>query len=552
MDPGSKLALPLLGFSASYIFSRIASMVPRPAGRGVSLFVVLVFRTAVLLLACALVGAQPATTPPYSVLSSEGRRQLPARIVAGQEMVALEDLAGLFQLTVREDSLAGGISVSARGQTIVLTPGQSLATVSGRLVPLPAAPIREGRTWLVPIDFVSRALALSLGTRLEVRKPSRLILVGDIRVPRVSGTVEPQGALARLTLDVAPQTPHAVAQEGTRVVIKFEADGLDAALPASPAPDLIQGIRTGDGPASVVVEFGPRAGSFRASDLPGERGAGRIVVDILAATTTPAPITPVTPPPAPTEPPPVLDITPSGGIRTIVIDAGHGGDEHGARGPQGTLEKNVTLGVARRLKAALEAGLGVRVILTRDTDATVGLDERAALANNNKADLFISLHANASVRPSASGAEVFYLSLDEYGDQAQRIAKGETEALPVIGGGVRDIEVILWEMAQARYIEQSSVLAQTIESALRERVPMSPRAIQQAPFRVLVGANMPAVLVEMGFITNADQEKQLNSEGFQATIVQGLVDSIARYRDRQSTRPAAAGASPRPGGGRQF
>ena len=239
----------------------------------------------------------------------------------------------------------------------------------------------------------------------------------------------------------------------------------------------------------------------------------RVVIDVLAAT-TPAPTPPPgTPPPAtptpPAEPPPLLDITPAGGIRTIVIDAGHGGDETGARGPQGTLEKNVTLGVARRLKAEIEARLGVRVILTRDADATVGLDERAAVANNNKADLFISLHANASVRSSAAGAEVFYLSLEEYGDQAQRIAKGETEALPVFGGGVRDIEVILWEMAQARYIEQSAVLAQAVEGALRERVPMSPRAIQQAPFRVLVGANMPAVLVEMGFITNAEQEKQL-------------------------------------------
>jgi N-acetylmuramoyl-L-alanine amidase len=527
------------------------------------------FRTTVPLLALAFLGGQPApTAAPYSVLSAEGRRQLPARLVAGQEMVALDDLATLFQLTVREDSLAGGITVTARGQSIVLTPGQSLATVQGQLVSLPAAPVREGKTWLVPIDFVSRALARTLGTRLELRKPSRLVLVGDIRVPRVSGMVEPQGTLARLTLDVAPQTPHTVAQEGTRVIVKFEADGIDAALPASPAPELIQAIRTGDGPASVAIDLGPRAGSFRASDAPSGRSPGRIVIDILAATTTTPPVTPSTPAPAPvapvappTEPAPTLDITPTGGIRTVAIDAGHGGEEHGARGPQGTLEKNVTLGVARRLKAELEARLGVRVILTRDSDATVGLDERAAVANNNKCDLFISLHANASVRSSAAGAEVFYLSLDEYGDQAQRVAKGETEALPIVGGGVRDIEVILWEMAQARYIEQSAVLAQAIESTLRERVPMSPRAIQQAPFRVLVGANMPAVLVEMGFITNADQEKQLNSDGFQSTIVKALVDSIAQYRDRQSTRPAgataaaptpAAGALPRPGGGRQF
>ena len=193
----------------------------------------------------------------------------------------------------------------------------------------------------------------------------------------------------------------------------------------------------------------------------------------------------------------------------------------------------------------------MRVILTRDDDATVELDERAALANNNKADIFVSLHANASVRASATGAEVFYLSLEEYGDQAQRVAKGETEALPVFGGGTRDIEVILWEMAQARYIEGSSALAKEVEAALRERVPMSQRAIQQAPFRVLVGANMPAVLVEMGFITNAEQERLLVSEPFQSSIVQSLVDSIQRFRDKlASSRPAGPAAAPvRPGGG---
>ena len=124
-----------------------------------------------------------------------------------------------------------------------------------------------------------------------------------------------------------------------------------------------------------------------------------------------------------------------------MIDPGHGGSEDGARGPAGTLEKTITLSVARRLKGALETRLGVRVILTREGDATVGLDERAALANNNKADLFVSLHANASMRSSASGAQVFYLSLDEYGDAAQRAAHADSESLPVFGGGARDIEL---------------------------------------------------------------------------------------------------------------
>jgi N-acetylmuramoyl-L-alanine amidase len=242
----------------------------------------------------------------------------------------------------------------------------------------------------------------------------------------------------------------------------------------------------------------------------------------------------------------------------IVIDAGHGGtaragnsSAYGSRGPGGTLEKDVTLGVARRLKASLEARLGVRVILTRDADQTVGLDERAAVANNNKADLFLSLHANASVRPAATGAEVFYLSLAEYGDQADRVARGESEALPVFGGGSRDIEVILWDMAQARYIEESATLAQAVEAALRARVPMSPRAIQQAPFRVLVGANMPAVLIELGFISNPEQERQLASDTFQTSLVQALVDSVVRFRDARATQGtggANAGPSARPGG----
>jgi N-acetylmuramoyl-L-alanine amidase len=235
-------------------------------------------------------------------------------------------------------------------------------------------------------------------------------------------------------------------------------------------------------------------------------------------------------PGAPTEPPPLLDLPPAGGLRAIVIDPGHGGDETGAKGSQGIVEKNITLAVARRLKAALETRLGVRVLLTREGDQTVPLDQRAALANNNKADLFLSLHANASLRPSVSGAEVFFLSLTEYGDEALEAAHAPSETLPVLGGGNRDIEVVLWDMAQARHIEQSAAFARSIEASLRERVPMSPRALQQAGFRVLVGANMPAVLVEMGFLTNPQQEQRLASDDYQNAVVQALVDGIVRYR----------------------
>ena len=151
-----------------------------------------------------------------------------------------------------------------------------------------------------------------------------------------------------------------------------------------------------------------------------------------------------------------------------MVDAGHGGSKMARRGAAGTLEKNVTLAVARRLKAALEARLGVRVMLTRDDDATVGLDERAAVANNNKADLFVSLHANASLRASATRRRGL-LPQPRRGRRRGRSGWRSATAspLPVFGGGTRDIELIPWDMAQARYLEQSAALAQAVEGALR-------------------------------------------------------------------------------------
>jgi N-acetylmuramoyl-L-alanine amidase len=487
-----------------------------------------------LLLASAAV-AQPAPPPradvgaSYTLISRDGRRAIAARVVNGVEMFPLDELARLFTFTVREDPAAGGIVITlpARNQTIVLSVAQGLASAAGRVISLPAAPVRDGRTWLVPVEFVSRALAPVSDTRLELRKPSRLIIAGDLRVPQVVARHEALGNAARVTLDVVPATPHSVVQEAGRIVVRFEADAIDAQLPGAVSRELVGAVRSGDAPASVAIDLGPRFGSFRASDAPSERGGARIVVDVFApaADTTPAA-------PSPELPSPLPDFAPPGGLQTIVIDPGHGGDEEGAKGPGGTIEKDVTLAVARRLKAALEGRLGLRAILTRDADRTIRLDERAAVANNNKADLFISLHANASVRPSAAGAEVYYLSLEEYGEEAARTARGESEALPVFGGGTREIEVILWEMAQARYIEQSSTLASVVEAALRDRVPMGLRAIQQAPFRVLVGANMPAVLVEMGYISNPHEERALASEARQTAIVQALVDAIVRFRDR--------------------
>ncbi len=495
--------------------------------------------TLALMTVCAAAAAQapaaPQATPgmpaAYTLLAREGRRSLPVRIANGQEMFPLDEIARIFGLTWREDPAAPGLVVTAtaRNTSAVLSLSQGLASVSGRLFSLPAPPARDAaHGWSIPVDFVGRVLPAVTGTRIDLRKPSRLIVLGDLRVPRVAARHEPLGTMARVTFDVAPPTPHTVSQENGRVVLRFDADAIDPALPGTVNGEIVAAVRPGDTATAIAIDPGPRFSSFRTADLPGEGGSLRVVVEMMAQSGT-------APPPAtPTEPPPLLELPAAEGVRTVIIDPGHGGDETGAKGPQGVMEKDVTLAIGRRLKAALEARLGVRALLTRDTDKTMTLDERASLANNNKADLFISLHANASLRGTTAGAEVFYLSLDEYGAEAARASRPEGELLPVFGGGSRDIQLILWEMAQARYIEQSAALARLVEDELRHRVPMSPRAIQQAPFRVLVGANMPAVLIEMGFITNAEQEKALSSDGFQHQLVQAVVEAVARFRSEVS------------------
>ncbi len=467
-------------------------------------------------------------------------------------MVSLDDLAALFQLTVREDALAGGVTVGYKGRTVILTAGQPLASAAGRLVSLPAPPARDGRRWLVPVEFVSRALSTIYDARLDVRKNSRMVLVGDVRVPRVAVRQDAVGAQSRVTLAVNPQTPYTIAQEPSRVLVRFDADALDVSLPTFAPQGLLQSIRVPDAGQTVTIDVGPRFGSFRAAQTPQEDGGMQVVVELVPAAAEPAmstapargglpalPVPPLPEIPTPSSPPAAA------GLSTVVIDPGHGGEEAGAKGATGVLEKDVTLSLAKRLKALLEGRLGLHVLLTRDADQTVALDDRAALANNSKADVFISLHVGAAIRQSVGGGQIYYFAAEDAGDDARRTAVGR-HSLATVGGGSRDIEMIPWEMAQIGHLSESGSLAGAIEEQCRDRLRLGPRPVLQAPLRVLAGANMPAVLIEVGFLTNPDEEQRLVSDAFQGAVAQALVDGLLRYREvagqarlLQSARPSA-------------
>ena len=241
------------------------------------------------------------------------------------------------------------------------------------------------------------------------------------------------------------------------------------------------------------------------------------------------------PPAAETPPPPPSKVSPPAakGIRTIVIDPGHGGLESGAKGKFGALEKDITLAVSLKLKSVIEKNLAFRVELTRDKDMNVALDDRAAIANNHKADLFISLHVNSSYRRNAQGSETFFLSLNASDEEARRLAYLENNSTdfekPIDEQDKDQIMMILWDMAQSAYLKQSQRLAEIIQDELNSLLGTANRGIKQAPFKVLTGVACPAVLVEVAFISNPEEEKDLVKDEFQSSVAQAIYRGLLRY-----------------------
>jgi len=251
---------------------------------------------------------------------------------------------------------------------------------------------------------------------------------------------------------------------------------------------------------------------------------------------------PAPPPPAPpvyqppvVEAPAQAETLPPGakGIRTIVIDPGHGGLESGANGRFGTLEKEVTLAIALKLKALVERNMAVRVVLTRDKDIDMSLADRGALSNNNDAMLFISIHANGSRRKNSNGSEVYFLSLNAADEDTRRLAYLENNAgeleQKIDRQDADDLQMILWDMAQSAFIKKSGQLAEFIQTELNTLVGTGNRGIKQAPFKVLTEVACPAVLVETAFLSNPEEERKLADPAFQDSVAQAVYRGLLNY-----------------------
>jgi N-acetylmuramoyl-L-alanine amidase len=221
--------------------------------------------------------------------------------------------------------------------------------------------------------------------------------------------------------------------------------------------------------------------------------------------------------------------------RRIVIDAGHGGKDGGATGRRGTLEKDINLSAAKDLARLLEQEKVFEVLLTRSDDTFLPLDERSRMANESRADIFISLHCNAHRKSKENGYEVYFMSEKASDPEAERLARFENASLELEGKSVADAEaeLILHVMGKTESINAAAELAALVDRSLRRRVDLEPRGVKQAGFYVLRGTDAPAILIEMAFLSNRRDEDKLLNRRYRSRLVDGIYAGLIDYAKRQ-------------------
>jgi N-acetylmuramoyl-L-alanine amidase len=469
------------------------------------------------------------------------RREVLPTAREGQELLQLDLVLSGLGVATATDEAEGTLTLRSPSHEVRLYDRKSLAAVDGDLRLLSAPARLENGRWLVPVEGLPKLLEPLLAQPVSWHPAQRVLVIGAARVPKISVRTSITGRVARVIFEASQTVAFQARQEPSRVVVLVPGDLIQVDLPDQRLTGgIVESVEYLGGQENrFAINLGPRFQGVRAyqhDDPP------RLVIEMTAAGSSAADATAT-----PTPTPPPAAAAPEGGVRTVVIDPGHGGAEVGAAGPDGTLEKDVTLAIAKKLSAILTNELGLQVFLTRYGDQDVDLDQRTAIANNYKADLFISIHANASRSREAGGTEVYFLSYQASDDDSRRVALAEGASLPGQAPGGSDLAFILWDMAQAEFLEESSALASRLEEELAAMTGSQERGVKQAPFRVLVGAAMPAALIEVAFITNPEEEKLLVSSAYQSRVARALARGVARYRSERDRRAGALTAPDRPG-----
>jgi N-acetylmuramoyl-L-alanine amidase len=468
----------------------------------------------------------------------------------------------------REASDRRRLTESARAYLDTYPEGQRVSQVKKLLrerepsVPLPSPPppglarVFDLRAWSgdsstrVVID-VERKVALQsdravnpdrlwvdlLGTRLHPNLARRVFPVGDGLLEQVR-IAQNKDDVVRVVLDFKDVWEHQVffLDNPTRLVIDVRGQARPSPQVAQAPPSIptrrVNGMVPNEATGNSTARPAAPIAISGVDHLPGSHPAPPATARAAAP---PPPVASAGPTPAP-EPPATnragsysLARQLGLGVRRIVIDAGHGGHDPGTIGHSGLQEKELVLDVALRLERLVRQALGADVILTRSTDVFIPLEERTAIANSRGADLFLSIHANSSRNASARGIETYFLNFAQ-DPHAEAVAARENAISPAT---LKDLQNLVKAITLNSKIDESRDFAAAVQEGMvagvREDHGVRDRGVHTAPFYVLIGANMPAVLAEIAFVSNPEDEKRLKDGEYREVLARSLLSGVKSY-----------------------
>jgi N-acetylmuramoyl-L-alanine amidase len=510
------------------------------------------------------IGAQerPAAAEPATFMAQldvDGVREpLPATLGTAGPLFLLQPIVARLGASLDVVPLERSYRLRIAETDVVLGPSTQAMTVGRSIVTLRQVPFTSGAGLWVPFEALEQSFGELLGLDLRWFPDERVLEIKSRHAREVALDVQVvhiQG-VTTVVLQFDRAAKYQVASRGPVVDVTIPLDRVRLLRdPKPPRQSLLDRVETSEHLVRLVLASGAAAADPYVLPAGAGQNAGglRLVIDISSSAAPP-----LTVDGGATLP----DVDPSfetPGLRTIVLDPGHGGVERGAIGPAGTEEKELTLILAKALKRKLEERLAVQVVLTRNEDADLPLDTRTALANQTKGDLFISIHLNASPESSAHGAETYFLSPRATDARALQVAESENRGAAGVNadGGTADagLQLLLWDLAQSQHLAASQSLAQLIQQELNTTLGLTDRGVRQAPFAVLVGATMPAVLVELGFITNSKEEERLLDPAYRADLLDAVVRAVVRFKSMVDGGTESAAvvrpAPPPPGTGQE-
>jgi len=384
---------------------------------------------------------------------------------------------------------------------------------------------------------------------IDLRNPDRLVvdfpesrLHRGLNLPKAAGLVkavrtgQPQPGAVRIVFDLAgsvavlkPRIERSA--DGPRLVLEWPGDGDAASTPVTavampPARDPIAEIAQSTAEVAVAPVPAPAVAA------PTTIATG---IPTRVATGKPESVLPATPAVEAPRPAPQRSMQPGMRPLVIAVDAGHGGQDPGAIGPNGNREKNVTLAIARELARQINATPGMKAYLTRDTDVFIPLNRRAVLARGAKADIFVSIHADAAENREATGSSVYVLSTRGASSQRARWLADKENAADLIGGvklaSGDTLKSVLLDLTQSGQMKASSDAANHVLGSMGS--VGKTRRVEHANFAVLRTSDVPAMLVETGFISNPGEEQRLADRDYQRSLASAILDGVHAYFSRQ-------------------